>query len=308
MGLPAPVIEMFIKEHLARQITGDVAFIGRHTTFATEKSLRFFEQKYKLCSPVGFNIEIDDQTCTSGKNYKNRIQKYIIRSAPLKLVTDRCLMNFLGVKNFSAIDVSDYEGADIICDLSQPLPKSLYGKFDFIFNGSCLDNIFNPAEAMRNFSRLLRPKGRLMMIEHGSMFNGPYTIFSPGWFFDFFCYNKYQDCNVYHAIVKTMYDVSYGPWSLRLYNWKGNPTGAPPKTRSREQIMYLIVAEKGSDSTDEQLPIQQQYRDPEFEQKIFAPQATRIAEFNRYGFGMARQASISSPFVDCGYLGKGIPF
>ncbi len=299
MGLPAPVIDMILDEHSRRPIQGHACFIGKQTTYATIRSLRYFEMKYGIQPLADFQIELDKQTRASLGDHSS-----------LDLITDRCLMNFIGIKKFSAIDVSDYEGADIVCDLSHSLPDSLYGKFDFIFNGSCLDNIFNPAEALRNISRMLKPNGRLVMIEHGSMANGPYTVFSPGWFFDYFCCNKYSDCRIYHGLFENNTDLHFGPWPLYLYNWPANPNGTSPIVHHSKHIMYLVVAQKGTDSTDDVLPIQFTYRDPSYENAIFRPQGLRMLNEAKPSFGVVgRETYLSSqPFIDCKYLGDGIVF
>jgi 2-polyprenyl-3-methyl-5-hydroxy-6-metoxy-1,4-benzoquinol methylase len=62
-----------------------------------------------------------------------------------------------------AVDVSPYEGAEVIHDLNQPLPDRLRGTADFIVDGSVLDNVFDPATGLRNLTEMLRPGGRLLM-------------------------------------------------------------------------------------------------------------------------------------------------
>lgn len=196
MGLPTPVAEMMFFESQYKKLYGNIGFIGRQTTYLTERTLQYLGDKYNITAPKGFSIERDHSTLNAGQEFIfNKKQED-------SLITDRCLMNFLGAENFLSIDVSNYEGADVVCDLSYQIPNNLHSKFDFIFNGSCLDNIFNPSMALSNLSKMLRPKGRLMMIEHGSFFNGPYTVFSPGWFFDFFVENNYEDVIIYAALFK----------------------------------------------------------------------------------------------------------
>ncbi len=81
-----------------------------------------------------------------------------------------------------ALDVSDYEGAEIIHDLNTPLPNKYRSVADFIFNGSCLDNLFDPAMAIKSMSKMLRPGGRVMHVEHGSPIQGAFLCYSPEFF------------------------------------------------------------------------------------------------------------------------------
>jgi 2-polyprenyl-3-methyl-5-hydroxy-6-metoxy-1,4-benzoquinol methylase len=39
------------------------------------------------------------------------------------------------------------------------MPAGLQGQFDFIYNGSVLDNAFDSAAYVRNVSRMLKPEG-----------------------------------------------------------------------------------------------------------------------------------------------------
>jgi hypothetical protein len=74
-------------------------------------------------------------------------------------------MKSLGINTFHALDVTDYEGADIVLDLGEPIPEKYCGNYDFIYNGSCLDNMFNPGVALMNLSK---PQGRIINIEAAS--------------------------------------------------------------------------------------------------------------------------------------------
>ena len=158
---------------------------------------------------------------------------------------------------FHALDVSDYEGADIIHDLNAPLPGHLAGVADFIFDGSCLDNIFDVGNAMRSLSRLLRPGGRIMLMEHGTAIQGALMTFSPEWFFNFFAANGYADCQVYLGIFPF---GMRGEWFLRLWEPFDLDENPAPATPGCGHFVNLVIAEKGPDSTDDRIPIQAQYR------------------------------------------------
>jgi SAM-dependent methyltransferase len=158
---------------------------------------------------------------------------------------------------FHALDVSDYEGADIIHDLNVPLPGHLCGIADFIFDGSCLDNIFDVGNAMRSLSHLLRPGGRIVMMEHGTAIQGALTTFSPEWFFNFFAANDYADCQIHLGLFP------FGirkEWLLRLWEPFDEHDNPVPATPMCGDFFNLVIAEKGEDSHDTCVPIQAQYR------------------------------------------------
>jgi len=53
------------------------------------------------------------------------------------------LFSSLGAKKVWAIDNSDYEGANIIHDLNQPIDYKLFQNFDVVFDGGLLEHVFN---------------------------------------------------------------------------------------------------------------------------------------------------------------------
>lgn len=165
---------------------------------------------------------------------------------------------------FHALDVSDFEGADVIHDLNVRLPQHLHGIADFIFDGSCLDNIFNTAGAMWSLSRLLRPGGRIVLMEHGTPFQGPgapagaLMTFSPEWFFDFFAASGYADCQVYLGVFP--WGMFKGGWQIRQwlpFDDHDNPVSPTPMCGD---FVNIVIAEKSITTPIEAMPIQAQYR------------------------------------------------
>jgi hypothetical protein len=114
--------------------------------------------------------------------------------------SDRSIFRALGGCRVKALDVSPYEGAEIIHNLNEPIPDSLRESADFIVDGSTLDNVFDPAMALRNLAAMLKPGGRLLMINAWSPRDGSYQLCSPAWYFDFFVTNGFADCKTYGCI------------------------------------------------------------------------------------------------------------
>lgn len=180
--------------------------------------------------------------------------------------TDKELFASFCNARFHALDVSNFEGADILHDLNYPLPPHLYGIADFIFDGSCLDNIFDVGNAMRSLSRLLRPGGRIVLMEHGTSFQGPgapagaLITFSPEWFFNFFAAHGYDDCQVYLGIFPLGMFHKSG-WLIEQwepFDEHDNPVNATPLCGD---FVNIVIAEKGVNNPDDVVvPIQAQYR------------------------------------------------
>jgi hypothetical protein len=74
------------------------------------------------------------------------------------------LFRYLGSTEVETLDASDYEGAQHIHDLNRPIPASLKGKFDTVFDNGSLEHIFNVAVSMQNLKDLVAVGGLAMMI------------------------------------------------------------------------------------------------------------------------------------------------
>jgi hypothetical protein len=265
MGLLPHVARILLAEHKKRAIEGDFLMIARQTTFVDEHSADKLLTDEGVAIRRSRHIKYDTNTRSATQSPKNLF------------LTDESFVSFFAEARVKALDVSEYEGADFVCDLNHAIPETLHGVADFIYNGSCLDNVFNPAQAIVNLSKMLRPKGRILHLEHGTHVNCPYQTFNPAWFLDYYMLNSFAECSIYIGYFNKI----MGPWSL--YQW--NPyvlfnserhcdwDFIPPSTKN---YMIVVVAEKSDISTNHLLPTQAQYRSPG-EQKTIAGNVATIA-------------------------------
>jgi hypothetical protein len=94
------------------------------------------------------------------------------------------LFQRLGASELHSIDVSDWEGADILWDLNQPIPSELESRFTVLFDGGSLEHIFNAPVALMSYMRMVRPGGHLILAVPANNYcgHGMYQ-FSPEFFF-----------------------------------------------------------------------------------------------------------------------------
>jgi len=246
MALAAPICELIIHEHCYRPIVGNPLFVGRQTVPLSPQIHERLLARHGLRNAYAGPVELDNETRYSeGKGY----------------ISDRYFMRSIGVDRFHAMDVTDYEGADIVHDLGYPVGDEHRQAFDFIYNGGCFDNMFNAGVAMMNLSKMLRPGGRMICLESASSWwNNPYLIFSPGWFHDYFVMNGYADCKTYIAYLSDGHQLWHGPWKMSYVNVPAHPNGGPPDPPPDVHLLIVVVAEKGPASTDDQQPVQAVYR------------------------------------------------
>ena len=92
-------------------------------------------------------------------------------------------------------------------------PRSFAGSI-FVYNGSVLDNVFDPAKCIRNVSRMLKDDAVVFHYE-GAIHSSPaYLKFTPDWFFDYYAINGFADLQAYWVTYR---DVHKDRWGV--YEW-----------------------------------------------------------------------------------------
>ncbi|MBV8900987.1 MAG: hypothetical protein JOY92_12845 [Verrucomicrobia bacterium] len=90
----------------------------------------------------------------------------------------------LGAESISFLDHSNYEGADLVHDLNEPLAREYHARFETVIDGGTLEHVFNFPIALRSCMESVCEGGRLMIfsIANGHMGHGFYQ-FSPELFY-----------------------------------------------------------------------------------------------------------------------------
>lgn len=255
MGLGYEMVEALLREHAYKPLTGNVVTIGKQTIYFQPHELIALMREHGHTPEVGpEDIQVDSSTVGRRSSH-----------AGLDLISDSALFALLGVPRLLSLDHSDYEGADIIHDLTEPLPDTLTGFADFVVDGSTLDNTFDPARTVTNFADFLKPGGRLLMINQYSNHHSPYVLLPPLWYLDYFTMNRFVDCKVYVVLYPQATGGSTGHHSnifcidLRCLLDKERQVSA---FVSDWEMGVIVLAEKGVDSTSNVYPSQQHYRPP----------------------------------------------
>lgn len=239
---------MIVREHLYMPIQGKVLTLGRQTIAMT------YEQFIELLQQEQFPLDQDKlNQITITKDQKTRSGK------ETSYISDDVFFNLLGIKDFHAMDVSSYEGADIIHDLNERIPESLRDQFDFIIDGGTFDHLVDVRTAFENVVQMLKVGGRVFQWNAASNFTGQaYISFGPDLFYDYYVLNQFADCKVYIAEV----DGCTQPESWDLYEFEGSAQFK--HFQSKRVLITVVLAEKGLSSTYDRIPIQARYRDTHF--------------------------------------------
>lgn len=196
---------------------GTIFLGGRQSVFLSEYEISELYRSYKS------NLDPISELSQAGTDTETlRTQGGLTDTAFCKLLFN------LQVKSF---DVSKYENAETILDLNKPFSQhknwdSLRSSAEVVFDGGCLDNVWNPAMALMNFASLLSPQGRIFNWVCGSNWPGAYAMVSCEWLLSFYAVNKFQDIRVYW--FHPLEDKSIWPnKSALVYRYNPNFTRDP---------------------------------------------------------------------------------
>jgi SAM-dependent methyltransferase len=284
MGIAGNLMAGFIREAKFRSLCGVAYTLGRPTMAFTPAQTNILFRGLEMF-PVGGEASLDQiDTITLESAYKEE-----------KPIRDIDFFKMLGFSTVRAIDVNDHEGAEIILDLNDDVPSELMGTCDFLVDGSTLDNVFDPITALRNSVKLLKPDGRLCLSNLGNysphQTGIPYMIFTPIWFYDFFCVNSFSDCQVYVTVYEPDGELTFllsNEFTTRRY-----AGGIVKPIFSEYPMQVSVFAEKNSESTWDKTPIQHAYR-TETQWTTYEDQVQRFTERGR----PAQLRSVSSKITE----------
>jgi SAM-dependent methyltransferase len=252
MGIPSQVARLILREHAFRPITGKLLSIGRQTVHLTPR-----QAKAMVEAELGIQLDVDPlslEVDTSTREARDR-----------GFISDRAFYSLFTDAEYQCLDQSDYENADIVFNLCEPsLPLELENRFDFIVDGGTLDNVFDPAAALRNLARIASPRGRIHHHDRASRIHNVYVAFALSWFHDYYSVNEFEDCQVYLAQwddngLRSRWDFyRYNPLRERdgVTGYIGQDTWFYPWRHGH----VVVMAEKGLQSTWNKNPIQFEYR------------------------------------------------
>ena len=241
MAITRHLAELVLAEHKHRRITGEVLLLGRQLVVMTP------DEAQALVEKVGLKVRPD------------AVIDYDKTPHPFekKLIADASFFSLFSDADVKACDVSDYEGAEIIFSLSDEVPASLLKRFDFIYNGSVLDNVFDPAACIRNAARMLKPDGSIFSYEGSAHAAPAYLKFSPDWFFDYFAWNGFADCQSY---IVTYGDVHRDPWETYQFDPFTPDDKLTMPMRLGPEAMVVAIAQNAPGATVDRTPLQNVYR------------------------------------------------
>jgi NADH/NAD ratio-sensing transcriptional regulator Rex len=170
------------------------------------------------------------------------------------------MFQMMGFSKVYSLDVSDYEGADIIFNLNcKELLPDLIKSFDYIYNGGTLEHIFDFAAGLINTSKMLKENGIIIhdIPCHNWMDHGFYTI-SPTLFIDYYQANKFMIKSIY------LLGLQDGKEDIISADCRYNDNKKFIHDKiTEERVLMVCIAKKMKDSSESSIPTQSYYTDYE---------------------------------------------
>lgn len=186
------------------------------------------------------------------------------------------LLETLGAKRPSSLDVSPYEGATHLADMNLPLPVGLSGRFSLVIDGGTLEHVFNFRQAAINIGQLLTVGGHLISITCANNFLGHgFYQFSPELF-----YRVFSADNGFEVESLVLTEVNGdGAWY---------EVADPAKIRSRVTLVngartYMMMRARKTADVEmfREIPQQSDYHDARWQEAPGAADKTGFLERSR---------------------------
>ena len=211
--------------------------------------------------------------------------------ARLGCLSDRDLFRRLGFAEVESADVSDWEGADHVLDLNQPVPAELHGRYDAVFEAGTIQHVFDLPRVFGNIHALLRPGGRAIhgMAPSSNHVDHGFYMFSPTLFHDFYAANGWRlDAEFLFEFTHYWHRGRFHSprWAIRRYT-PGSLDHLAYGGFGGRQVGLFVVATRLPGATADRIP----------QQSCFARQAPAIRPARRSprAPGRRRARSRSAP-------------
>ena len=178
MGIPGGSARLLIEQAKRTPFRGTVLQLGRGTLYFTEAELRDWarRQGFQLHEPEQIELSHDPQLRAQG------------------CLGDVTFFRMLGFDEVRSCDIVDWEGADYIFDLNEPVPDDLRGRFDAVFETGTITQIFDLPRVLANLYDLVKVGGRMIhcCTPTNNHIDLGFAMPCPTLFADFYAANGYE--------------------------------------------------------------------------------------------------------------------
>jgi hypothetical protein len=114
---------------------------------------------YAKNNSLGETLTLGRQNITIPERFRKKLSlNHELKSSILSGFCEPLLVK-LGATSVNSLDVSNYESCDLTLDLSQPVPKEYWNRFDTVLDYGTSEHIFNFPQVLSNVFMMLKNNG-----------------------------------------------------------------------------------------------------------------------------------------------------
>ena len=242
MGLSKAAVQFLAREHKRKPFHGSLLTLGRQRIACNITDVRDV-------------FRVEGLTAVPPGNTDGRKPAWP-EDAALGYIDDTSVFQMLGFDDIHALDVSEFEGADMTADLNQPVDPRWHSLFDVIIDAGTSEHVFDVRQCLANVSSMLKPGGRVLHLSPANNYlNHGFYQFSPTLFLDYYRANKFDDLRCFVA-EEDRYLSDISPLSFYAVPERAQPM----RMFSDAGLAVFFIAEKTKNSSIANIPTQGYYQ------------------------------------------------
>jgi hypothetical protein len=172
----------------------------------------------------------------------------------LKEPYSEALFKKLGAAEVDSVDASDYEQANIIHDLNQPVPAGLVQRYTCVIDFGSLEHVFNFPVALKNATDMIKTGGHFVSATVANNFMGHgFYQFSPELFFGYLSRNGFAEIEIYLIPFRVF------PYFFRVTDPR--ELAGRVELVNAEPVQMGVIARKIKHISEMVAPLQSDYHD-----------------------------------------------
>ncbi len=259
MGVSYELAEQVIRHRFDGLLPGtSVVTLGRQFFSITDSQLFTILAKYDYVKmDENGSVILDERTAGIWNGLKDAGRFY--RRKEKFFITDELFFQMIGFDTLTAIDISDFQSANIVFDMNTTgILDKLDDPVDFVFDAGCTEHFFHIPNALQNIYDALKVGGRVFHFlpmnnypEHG------FYQFSATLFADYYTANNYT---LHSQKIVEVLETSNPDQGYFYMDYNFQQVGPDMFGVLKDRNLYnAVIAEKTAESSYDVMPVQKRY-------------------------------------------------
>lgn len=172
MAIISAALKLIVRAHARYNFSGNMLTLAVPDVYATKSDIDKWFKKY-----ANANSQLSSEDIHLSENMICRHLGY---------VKGKTFFSAFGFDQIDSLDIPGCEHpADILHDLNTPLPKELYGQYNFLMDPGTLEHVFDQRQCFETCHRALAIGGIICHFVPIYSYNGGYYSINPNVVHDF---------------------------------------------------------------------------------------------------------------------------